>query len=143
MCSKILGITKGQLTYWRHHASLHLRTNGGWRWRKYPVWLDAYIQVVLWDFMKDYPTTSLSETRSLFRQIGILISNTYLSRIFTRWGWSWKKPYHRKIAKYKIGNMQKYMQHLVWLALQSDWTKVKFLDESGFCAASLSPISYP
>jgi hypothetical protein len=86
--------------------------------------------------MTDFPDTSISELRRLFYLIGLQMGNTYIQRIFQKWKWSWKKPFRRHVLKYTEANIRVYMNFIAWLATQYDWTRIKYMDESSFCAQS-------
>lgn len=100
---------------------------------------EAYRKIcaALWWKCRSQPTTKVREYKYFIAQkLGISISETSIRRIFTSWGWSWKKPVYIQYAKFSAQNIEYYFNFVIWV-LQQDPMKCKYLDECHFSSKKL------
>ncbi len=87
---------------------------------------------IILSIAKHQQTTTISEYRSILaEEHNIQVSNSYVCRVFQELKWSWKKPAHIQIQKFKYENIERYLTFYDWI-IDADLTTVHFLDEAHF-----------
>ncbi len=72
----------------------------------------------------------------LFDRLGVHVSRMWLSRMFRRWRWSFKKLNHKHIHKYTPQNIEYYGQYLTYIRTVP-MNRIKYLDESSFASRGM------
>jgi len=133
--SQLFGVSRGFTRYWKRKyidRSYHPKPNGGPKTFKFDFYTRNLIEELIWILVCEDPTNVLNYYVVKARKIlNVDINNQYVSRIFKRWGWSWKIIDIRKIEKYTPKNIFKYYIHALCMS-SLPLSKLKFLDESGF-----------
>jgi hypothetical protein len=62
---------------------------------------------------------------------GVVVSRSWLSRMFRRWRWSFKKISHKHIRKFTPQNIQYYGLYLINIRT-IPMHNIKYIDESSF-----------
>ena len=112
--------------YWRKKESdptHHLSSHGGRRNSKYQDSLQLLLEVLLWIHCTDYPQSTLQEYCEAVLEYGFEVNRMYLSRIFRKWRWSFKKPTIKQIHKYRIDNIHYYGTFLTSIT-QIPWVRL-------------------
>lgn len=81
--------------------------------------------------MFDCRQTLYELSRHLSQRFGAPISRDWISRMFKRWRWSFKKISHKHIRKFLWPNIYYYAHYLVHVQ-NMQMGRIKFVDEASF-----------
>lgn len=139
--AETFGATHGEVKYWRakvQDANFHPGRPGGHRhiWRSNDD--DLELQRITWIYCKRNPHATLRACVRNAERHGFTTSKMFFSRLFRRWGWSFKQPETKHIAKYSTGNIMNYIQFLLFVR-RVPLQRLKFLDESHLVPRGMEP----
>ena len=78
----------------------------------------------------------IADARRMLLNSGYDVSQSFSKNIFHSWRWSFKRPSHKQINKYKPENIAYYFTHLEEVE-KIAYEKLYFLDESSLESRSL------
>jgi len=107
---------------------------GGKRYQKFDKYDQEIIESYIWILCQEDKTRLLSSYRYELIKIGYDVSKESLRKIFSRWNWTWKKPFHIQINKFSPRNVARYQTYCDWVLnlTAEELVKVKFMDECHF-----------
>jgi len=97
---------------------------------------DNLIQGLLWRHVVLHPSFNIANHVAALVPFGVIVSPSFVKRIFRNWRWSWKKPTIQHINKYTPENVR-YYERWVSLVPLLPFDGLKFCDESHFVSRHL------
>ncbi len=73
----------------------------------------------------------------LLDRLGVRVSRAWLSRMFRRWRWSFKKLNHKHVDKYTPRNIAYYGQYLAYIRTVP-MNRIKYMDEASFSSRGMN-----
>ena len=135
--ARILGESRQIVLYWVNKfqdETFHANSHGGCRWAKWNGEERIHLLNSIWRICKQNPLAGIPDFQiALQTEYGFddVPSHGWLSALFKKWRWSFKKPDVRRIQKYSEENIAYYATYLYCIQ-DIPWNKLKFCDESHF-----------
>jgi hypothetical protein len=104
--------------------------------QKFPLQILELLKFQLYLLMLKDPSRTLASYVFNLKKSGFDVNPAFISRIFTSWRWSFKKPERRHILKYTSQNIKNYVNFSVWIS-NIAWQQLKFVDEVSFVSRNL------
>lgn len=136
--AKLFNIGKPLVRYWRKRFQISpVGSWGGKRWSLFNDQDQKLVEEVIFLLVSKKPDTTLGEIRAkLVKDFTLNVSETWLCKLFSRWGFSWRTPETKQLAKFSPTNNSYYIRYLCNLA-SLDVRKLKYVDESAFTTKTL------
>ena len=129
---KHYAVNRWFVEYWQNKLAYSETLFDGWggiRRRKFKPDEMARLKAWLWLHCQNSPLATLAQFCNLLAEDGYQVNRMFVSRIFRKWRWSFKKPSIKQIHKYKPENMIYYVQFVHWVET-IPWKSFKYFDET-------------
>jgi transposase len=97
---------------------------------------DALIQAALYQRVQQQPRSTVAGYVADFHAFGVPLRPNFIKRIFSSWGWTWKKPAIQQLLKYTPHNIRYYAEWVTLIA-HIPFSRLKFCDEAHFVPRTL------
>lgn len=136
--SRLFNVGKSLVRYWRKRSQVRTRNSwGGKRWSYFSEKEQQLLEEVIFQVISAKPDTTLGGIRSkLDTDFSIRVSETWLSRLFNKWGFTWRIPETKQLSKFSSTNNGEYIRYLCNV-VNLDISKLKYVDESTFSTKTL------
>eukprot|EP01113_Clastostelium_recurvatum_P042754 TRINITY_DN6955_c0_g1_i1.p1 TRINITY_DN6955_c0_g1~~TRINITY_DN6955_c0_g1_i1.p1 ORF type:complete len:271 (+),score=41.16 TRINITY_DN6955_c0_g1_i1:339-1151(+) len=96
------------------------------------------ISVMVWLYLQSHPTAIIADYVHHLYRFGLIVSPSFISRLFRRWSFSFKTPEYRMIYKYSWENLSYYFTYLVEIS-RIPQAHIHYLDEASYNPKDLRP----
>ena len=90
------------------------------------------MELILWAVAKKDPTRALWDYLEILESQQFQLSKEFVQQIFHSWRWSFKIPSFKQLHKYSLLNREYYYGFCLLLTQQTNWIRLKFMDEVHF-----------
>ncbi len=125
-------VNKWFVDYWRKKflkSAIWFGNWGGTRKTKFILSEQASLEAILFLVVQQYPLATLNEFTVYLKEYDFDVNRMFLSRIFKKWRWSFKRPSVKQWHKYKPENLIYYSKY-VHAIKDIPWCKLKYFDET-------------
>eukprot|EP01133_Synstelium_polycarpum_P020269 gene20269-24310_t len=96
-------------------ADFHPGEHGGYRHSLLDHDQRSRLELLVFFLVSDEPLSSIPDIRLELSRLGLDFSRDYVTKIFQKWRWSWKKPNIKQVLKYTEDNLRYYGLFVNWI----------------------------